>query len=293
MTTILKTDIKELKKLFSGKVRDIYEVSKNQWLLVTTDRISAFDVVFSEGIPMKGAYLNRVANHWFKTVTTIKTHIISYTPELELPFLKNYPGIPERSILVQKMNRLPVECIVRGFLFGSVWDEYQKHSTASGVLLPTGIPLAGEIPEPIFTPSGKAEAGHDINITEKEFFDTVGHEIGTQIKKVSLELYTQARNRMKEKGVILADTKFEFGLDENGSLVLVDEILTPDSSRYWVGSSYSVGKSPESFDKQFVRDYLLSINWNKQPPAPPLPPDIIENTRAKYEQIATIVESLV
>lgn len=292
MTTILETGISELKKLFSGKVRDIYEVSADTWLIVTTDRISAFDVVFSEGIPMKGVYLNRVANHWFKSVSSIKTHILSYTPEKELPFLKNYPGIPERSILAKKMNRLPVECIVRGYLFGSVWSEYQEHGTASGISLPTGIPLAGEIPEPIFTPSGKAEEGHDINITEKEFMDTVGADVGSQIKEASLALYKQARDTMKKAGIILADTKFEFGLDTDGSLVLVDEILTPDSSRYWVGETYQVGKSPESFDKQFVRDYLLSIDWNKQPPAPPLPADIIEKTRQKYEQIADIVESL-
>lgn len=292
MTTILETNITELKKLFSGKVRDIYEVTADQWLIVTTDRISAFDVVFTEGIPMKGVYLNRVANHWFKSVSSIKTHIISYTPVNELPFLKNYPGIPERSILVKKMNRLPAECIVRGYLFGSVWEEYRSKSTAGGVPLPEGIPLAGEIPEPIFTPSGKAEEGHDINITEQEFMDLVGSGIGEQIKQVSLDLYKKARNTMRNAGIILADTKFEFGLDEDGSLVLVDEILTPDSSRYWVGETYQVGKSPDSFDKQFVRDYLLSIEWNKQPPAPPLPPEIIERTRQKYEQIADIVESL-
>ncbi len=290
MQAIVKTEIKELKKLFSGKVRDIYEVSPDRWLIVTTDRISAFDVVFGEGIPQKGVYLNRVANHWFKAIGGIKNHIISYTPEVELPFLKNYPGIAERSILVRKLNRLPVECVVRGYLFGSVWDEYKTHGTAGGQRLPAGIALAGKLPEPIFTPSSKAEEGHDENITMEQFFAVTGKDVGEKIRDASIRIYLDARSRMEKLGILLADTKFEFGLDESGELYLVDEVLTPDSSRYWVGETYEVGKSPESYDKQFVRDYLLDIKWNKQPPAPVLPAQIIEKTRAKYEQIADIVE---
>ncbi len=292
MATITSTDIKELKKLFSGKVRDIYEVKADQWLIVTTDRLSAFDVVFTEGIPLKGVYLNRVANHWFKTIKSIKNHIISYTPEKELPFLKNYPGLAERSILVQKLNRLPVECVVRGYLFGSVWEEYQTKGSAGGIPLPEGIPLAGKLPNPIFTPSTKAEEGHDENINMEELHALIGAENAEKISAAAIELYLMAREKMAEQGIILADTKFEFGLDPKGELFLVDEALTPDSSRYWVGSSYKVGESPESFDKQFVRDYLLSIKWDKQPPAPPLPSDIIEKTRVKYEQIADIIEKV-
>lgn len=292
MQTITTTDIKELKKLFSGKVRDIYEVKADQWLIVTTDRISAFDVVFAEGIPMKGVYLNRIANHWFKTITSIKNHILSYTPEIELPFLKKYPGIAERSILVTKMNRLPIECVVRGYLFGSVWEEYQKKGTAGGIALSKGIALAGKLESPIFTPSTKAEEGHDENIDTEEFLKITGKTIGEKIIASSLSLYTMARDKMEKQGIILADTKFEFGLDAQGEVGLVDEALTPDSSRYWVGSSYRVGDSPESFDKQFVRDYLLSIKWNKNPPAPALPSDIIEKTRSKYEQIADIIEKV-
>lgn len=292
MQTITTTDIKELKKLFSGKVRDMYEVKADQWLIVTTDRISAFDVVFAEGIPLKGVYLNRIANHWFKTITSIKNHIVSYTPEIELPFLKKYPGIAERSILVTKMNRLPIECVVRGYLFGSVWEEYQKKGTAGGIALSKGIALAGKLKSPIFTPSTKAEEGHDENINTEEFLKITGKAIGEKIIASSLSLYTMARDKMEKQGIILADTKFEFGLDAQGEVCLVDEALTPDSSRYWVGSSYRVGESPESFDKQFVRDYLLSIKWNKTPPAPALPSDIIEKTRAKYEQIADIIEKV-
>lgn len=292
MQTITTTDIKELKKLFSGKVRDIYEVKADQWLIVTTDRISAFDVVFAEGIPLKGVYLNRIANHWFKTIKSIKNHIISYTPEIELPFLKKYPGIAERSILVTKMNRLPIECVVRGYLFGSVWEEYQTKGTAGGIKLRKGIALAGKLETPIFTPSTKAEEGHDENINTEEFLKITGKAIGEKIIASSLALYTMARDKMEKQGIILADTKFEFGLNAQGEVCLVDEALTPDSSRYWVGSSYRVGDSPESFDKQFVRDYLLSIKWNKTPPAPALPSDIIEKTRVKYEQIADIIEKV-
>ncbi len=290
MQAITETNVAELKKLFSGKVRDIYEVSRDRWLIVTTDRISAFDVVFGEGIPMKGVYLNRVANHWFRTITGIKNHIVSYTPEVELPFLKKYPGIAERSILVKKLNRLPVECVVRGYVFGSVWDEYRTKGTAGGQRLPSGIELAGILPEPIFTPSSKAEEGHDENITMEQFYGVTGREVGERIRSESLRIYLDARERMAKEGIILADTKFEFGLDETGELYLVDEALTPDSSRYWVGETYEVGKSPESYDKQFVRDYLLEIKWNKQPPAPALPAVIVEKTREKYEQIAEIVE---
>jgi phosphoribosylaminoimidazole-succinocarboxamide synthase len=289
---IVKTDIHELKKLFSGKVRDIYEISEKEWLIVTTDRISAFDVVFQEGILEKGKILNRISNIWFSKMKQIKNHLVSEKPEEKLPFLKNYEGIPERSVLIRKLNRLPIECVVRGYLFGSVYEEYEKNGTAGGNPLPKGLKLAQDLPEPIFTPSTKAEVGHDENINYSEFLNIVGKEVGHQIRDASIELYRKAKEIMKKKGIILADTKFEFGLDEKGELILVDEVLTPDSSRYWEGESYRIGESPKSFDKQFVRDYLIQIKWDKKPPAPPLPSDIIQKTREKYLQIQNIIEGI-
>lgn len=287
---ITQTNIKELKKLFSGKVRDIYEVSPEEWLIVTTDRISAFDVVFNEGIPEKGRILNEVSNIWFSRMNFIKNHIISTHPEEKLPFLKNYDGIPGRAVIVKKVDRLPVECIVRGYLFGSVYDEYKKNGTAGGQKLPAGLSLAEVLPQPIFTPSNKAETGHDENIDYNQFIKITGKETGDRIIQSSLRLYSEARGRMEKIGIILADTKFEFGIDETGELIFVDEALTPDSSRYWEKASYRTGESPKSYDKQFVRDYLNGIAWNKQPPAPPLSDDIILKTQEKYQQILDIIK---
>lgn len=292
LKAITRTDISELKKLFSGKVRDIYEIEADQWLIVTTDRISAFDVVFNEGIPDKGRVLNRISNKWFSHIKSIDNHLISTAPQNELPFLSRYDGVAERSVIVKKLNRLPVECVVRGYLFGSVNDEYKKKGTAGGVALPKGLELASVLPEPIFTPSSKAETGHDENITHDEFFNVVGRETGRLIEEASIRIFKQASGLMAKAGIILADTKFEFGLDEDGNLVLVDEVLTPDSSRYWDSSSYKVGESPASYDKQFVRDYLLDIKWNKTPPPPALPDQVILKTREKYLQILEIIESL-
>lgn len=289
---ILSTDIKELKKLFSGKVRDIYEINPREWLIVTTDRISAFDVVFNEGIPQKGLFLNGISNHWFSILKSIPNHIISSNPVEVLPFLKNYPGVSERSVIVKKLNRLPVECVVRGYLFGSAYDEYQVKQSACGIKLPAGMAQAEKLPQPIFTPASKAETGHDENIDYGTFVRTVGKEVGDAIMDAAIEIYETARDKMSEKGILLADTKFEFGLDEAGKLILVDEVLTPDSSRYWEKESYKVGESPKSYDKQFVRDYLNQIKWNKQPPAPALPQDIIMKTREKYEQIASVIATI-
>lgn len=289
---ITGTDIRELKKLFSGKVRDIYEINPEQWLIVTTDRISAFDVVFREGVPEKGKVLNGISNKWFSQIDSIKNHLVSVTPEKELPFLKNYPGVAERSVIVQKLNRLSVECVVRGYLFGSVYEEYRSKGTAGGVKLPSGLGLAEVLPEPIFTPTTKAEAGHDENIDHETYYKMIGKDIGKQIMDHSIAIYNMARSKMEKKGIILADTKFEFGLDEKGGLVLVDEVLTPDSSRYWEKESYRIGESPKSYDKQFVRDYLNDIKWNKTPPPPALPNDIIEKTAGKYRQIYEIIQSI-
>ena len=293
MKVITTTSIQGLKKLFSGKVRDIYEVTADEWLIVTTDRISAFDVVFGEGIPEKGLILNRISNAWFRSITFLPNHLISIQPEKELPFLKNYEGLAERSVLVRKVNRLPVECVVRGYLFGSVSDEYKKKGTAGGVKLPQGLGLAEKLPQPIFTPSTKAETGHDENIDYDGFIKIVGKETGDKIIQASIKIYEYARDKMEKAGIILADTKFEFGLDKNGNLILVDEVLTPDSSRYWETDGYKIGSSPKSYDKQFVRDYLNDIGWEKKPPAPKLPDAIIEKTGEKYSQILQIIEKIV
>ncbi len=290
--SIITTEIKELKKLFSGKVRDIYEISNDKWLIVTTDRISAFDVVFREGIPGKGIILNRISNFWFSRINFIENHIISTTPEKELPFLTGYEGIPERSVIVRKVNRLPIECVVRGYLFGSVYDEYRIKGTAGGIKLPLGLSLAEILPQPIFTPSTKAETGHDENIGNEEFIKTAGKKYGSRIKQFALEIYKTACKLMEEKGIILSDTKFEFGIDNNNKLILVDEVLTPDSSRYWVKEGYKTGESPKSYDKQFLRDYLNTVIWDKKPPAPVLPDEIIEKTKEKYRQILEIITSL-
>ena len=293
---ITHTEIRELKKLFSGKVRDIYEVKNDQWLIVTTDRISAFDVVFNEGVPEKGKILNGISNKWFSLIGSsnlgLKNHLLSTGPEKELPFLKNYPGVAERSVIVKKMDRLAVECVVRGYLFGSVYEEYKTAGTAGGNKLPKGLGLAEVLPEPIFTPTTKAEAGHDEGIDHETFFKLVGKDLGKEILRRSIDIYTLARDKMAEKGIILADTKFEFGLDDKGGLVLVDEVLTPDSSRYWEKESYRIGESPKSYDKQFVRDYLNDIKWNKTPPPPALPEDIIAKTAGKYRQIYDIIQSI-
>ena len=289
---IINTEIKEIKKIYTGKVRDIYEIESGKWLIVATDRISAYDCVFPNGIPDKGMVLNQISNKWFSVIKSIKNHLISTNPETELPFLKNYPSMNERSVIVKKVNRLPVECVVRGYLFGSVYKAYQETGKVCGIELPSGIPLAGKIETPIFTPATKAETGHDENIGQNEFYNVVGKELGYKIISASVEIFNNARDIMEKFGVILADTKFEFGIDENGELILVDEVLTPDSSRYWDASSYKAGESPKSYDKQFVRDYVSKSGWNKQPPAPELPEDIIEKTRDKYMQILNFVQKI-
>lgn len=289
---IIETNIKELKKVYTGKVRDIYEIEKDKWLIVATDRISAYDCVFPNGIPGKGAVLNQVSNKWFSEIKSISNHLISTTPEKELDFFANYPELLNRSVIVKKVNRLSVECVVRGYLFGSVFKEYQDKGTVCGEPVPAGVPLAGKLDTPLFTPADKAESGHDENITHSQFYDAVGKELGDKIISASIEIFKMARDKIEQFGVILADTKFEFGLDSDGQLILIDEVLTPDSSRYWDASSYQPGESPKSYDKQFVRDYVSSTGWNKQPPAPVIPDDIIAKTQEKYRQILDFVKKI-
>ncbi len=270
-----------IKKLRSGKVREVFDLG-DALLFVATDRISAFDVILPDPIPYKGAVLNQISAFWFKRFETIQNHLVTsnfeeFPKELQ-PFREQLAG---RSMIVKKTKPLPVECVVRGYLAGSGWKEYQESQNVCGIKLPAGLKLASQLPEPIFTPATKAEKGHDENIDMKRCAQILGDEIANRVKKLSLEIYSRGREHAAQKGIIVADTKFEFGTVD-GELLLIDECLTPDSSRFWPKDEYVVGQSPPSFDKQFVRDYLEMLDWNKTPPAPRLPKGIIEKTSAKY-----------
>ncbi|CUS98519.1 phosphoribosylaminoimidazolesuccinocarboxamide synthase [Candidatus Kryptobacter tengchongensis] len=266
-----------------GKVRDVYEAD-GYLLIVATDRISAFDVVLPNPIPYKGYVLNQISVFWFKFLSgVVKTHFITddvnLFPEI---FKKSYEQVVYRSMLVKKAKPLPVECIVRGYISGSAWKEYKKYGSVCGIKLPEGLRESDKLSEPIFTPSTKAETGHDENITFEKVVDLIGGELAEKVRDLSLRIYIEAEEYARKKGIIIADTKFEFGLDENGELILIDEVLTPDSSRFWPLSEYEPGKPQPSFDKQYVRDYLESINWDKKPPAPELPEEVIKKTSDKY-----------
>ncbi len=281
---VLQTALKGIKKVGSGKVRDIYQVGEHL-LIIATDRLSAFDVVLPDGIPDKGKVLNLLSVFWFERFRrVIANHLITANVE-QFPFeLTPYRDLLQnRAMLVRQARPLPVECVVRGYLAGSGWQEYQKTGAVCGIKLPPGLKQAERLPEPIFTPSTKAMTGHDENITEEEMARLVGEKITRKVRRISIEMYTKASEYSQERGIIIADTKFEFGLIEE-ELVLIDEILTPDSSRFWSVKDYQVGISPPSFDKQFVRDYLNATGWNRQPPAPHLPPEIIAGTAARYRE---------
>jgi phosphoribosylaminoimidazole-succinocarboxamide synthase len=283
--SIQKTDFKNLNLIGRGKVRDIYSV-KNYLLIVTTDRISAFDVIMPNPVPGKGIILNRLSAFWFeKMKDIIGNHIVSVNPaeypEECAPYRKDLEG---RSMLVKKASPLPVECIVRGYLSGSGWKDYQHNKTVSGIKLPDGLKESSKLPEPIFTPTTKAPEGdHDSPINRKEMEDIIGAEITDKVIKISMTVYQRAAEIALKAGIIIADTKMEFGLIGK-ELILIDELLTPDSSRFWPADDYQEGRAQKSFDKQFLRDYLLSIKWNQNPPAPELPPEIIENTKKIYEE---------
>ncbi len=282
---IKTTELKELKLAKRGKVRDIYEIEEN-YLIVSTDRLSAFDVILQEGIPLKGKILTSISEFWFNfTKDIIPNHLITTKVEEFPEVCKTYKDILEgRTMLVKKAELIPLECIVRGYITGSGLKEYKKNGTVCGIKLPEGLVESEKLPEPIFTPSTKAEIGeHDENITPEQAKNIVGADIYNKIEKVSLEIYEKAYNYAYSKGIILADTKMEFGI-YNGEVILIDELLTPDSSRFWVKDLYEKGKSQPSFDKQYVRDYLSSINFNYKPPAPNLPEDVIYNTTKKYEE---------
>jgi phosphoribosylaminoimidazole-succinocarboxamide synthase len=270
-------------KLRSGKVREVFDLGETL-LFVATDRLSAFDVILPDPIPQKGAVLNQISAFWFRRFTFVKNHLVTDDTEkfpTELTHFRDQ--LRGRSMIVRKTKPLPVECVVRGYLAGSGWKEYQQSGSVSGVALPKGLQLASQLPEPIFTPSTKADAGHDENIDWEKCCATLGRDIAERVKDFSLKIYEAGRQHAAERGIIVADTKFEFGMlgDE---LLLIDECLTPDSSRFWPADQYVVGQSPPSFDKQFVRDYLETLDWNKTSPGPRLPAEIIEKTAAKYRE---------
>ena len=270
-----------IKKLRSGKVREVFDLGE-RLLFIATDRISAFDVILPDPIPHKGAVLNQISAFWFKRFDEIQNHLVTADfekfPKNLQPFREQLAG---RSMIIKKTKPLPVECVVRGYLAGSSWKEYQQSQSVCGIKLPAGLKLASQLPEPIFTPATKAEEGHDENIDMKRCAHIIGEELADRVKALSLEIYSRGRDHAAQRGIIVADTKFEFGTVD-GDLLLIDECLTPDSSRFWPKDQYAVGQSPPSFDKQFVRDYLETLDWDKTPPAPRFPKDVVEKTSAKY-----------
>jgi phosphoribosylaminoimidazole-succinocarboxamide synthase len=274
-------DLPGIKKLRSGKVREVFDLG-DTLLFVATDRISAFDVILPDPIPKKGAVLNQLSAFWFNRFGKIDNHFIAsnfdYFPKQLRPFREQLAG---RSMLVKKTEPLAVECVVRGYLAGSGWKEYQQSQTVCGIELPAGLKQASKLSEPIFTPATKADTGHDENIDMKRCAAILGEEIAQRVKELSLQIYSAGRDHAERKGIIVADTKFEFGTID-GQLLLIDEVLTPDSSRFWPADQYAEGQSPPSFDKQFVRDYLETLDWNKTAPGPRLPGDVIARTAAKY-----------
>jgi len=289
-SVLVKTDL-PLPLFIRGKVRDTYDLGSHL-LIIATDRISAFDSVLPSGIPNKGFVLNQLSIFWFRqTAELVPNHLVEAVEDVNcldtyIPPANRFPYpayLAGRSMVVKKVKRIPVECVVRGYLAGSGWAEYQQHGTVAGVPLPKGLRESEELPEPLFTPTTKAETGHDLPLTMDEIRKLVGEEIAEKIKEKSLAIYNYAREYAWKRGIIIADTKMEFGLDD-GKLILIDELLTPDSSRIWDVSLYKVGQSQPSYDKQPLRDWLVESGWNKEPPAPELPPEVVEATARRYEQ---------
>lgn len=287
---VLNTKLEGLKTFKTGKVRDVYDLN-DKLLIVATDRISCFDVVLPNGIPDKGKILTQVALFWFDFFKDIvPNHLITADFEKIKSYVESVEGKKEyldgRMMLVKKAKALPVECVVRGYLAGSGWKEYKSKGTICGIKLPDGLKESDKLPEPIFTPATKAESGHDENITAEKSKEIVGEEVFEKIKSISINLYKKAAEYALGKGIIISDTKFEFG-DDNGNIILIDEILTPDSSRFWPKDDYEPGRSQVAFDKQFVRDYLETLDWDKTPPGPNLPNEIIDKTRSRYIEALT------
>jgi phosphoribosylaminoimidazole-succinocarboxamide synthase len=281
---LFESSIGSLPRLARGKVRDIYAVGDDKMLIVASDRLSAFDVVLPDPIPDKGRVLNEMANFWFdKLGHIVPNQLTGIAPESVVQ-KEEQEQVRGRSIVVKKLKPLPIEAVVRGYITGSGWKDYQKTGKICGIELPKGLRQAQKLPEPIFTPATKATDGHDENISFERAASLVGRGLAQQVRDVSLRLYKEASDYAETRGILIADTKFEFGLDDGNRLVLIDEVLTADSSRFWPADSYRVGISPPSFDKQYVRDYLETLDWDKTPPGPHLPPDVIERTAAKYRE---------
>ena len=289
MSSHIRIDL-SLPLLHQGKVRDIYDIDSQYMLIVATDRLSAFDVIFEQPIASKGKILTEIANFWFdKTKHIVQNHLTKIKLE-EVLTAKEAETLSGRAIVVKKLKPLPVEAVVRGYLIGSGWKEYQESQSVCGIALPDNLRLAEQLKKPIFTPSSKAAVGeHDANISFEEVEDLIGTDLAKEMKEVSLEIYRFASKLAIEKGIIIADTKFEFGLDSNDQLTLMDEVLTPDSSRFWSLSDYAPGVSPKSFDKQIIRDYLETLDWNKAPPAPEIPQKIMRQAANKYMDIQSIL----
>ncbi len=284
--TLYRSHIKSLPLIANGKVRDIYSIDDQYMLIVTSDRLSAFDVILPDPIPGKGRILTEVSNFWFERCENIiPNHLTDIAVKDVIKESDQLEILEPRSIVVRKLKALPVEAVIRGYLIGSGWKDYQASGSVCGISLPTGLEQAEKLPEAIFTPATKADVGdHDENIDFSKTIELIGQDLAEQVRDVSLKIYNQAAEYALERNIIIADTKFEFGIDENNQLVLIDEVLTPDSSRFWPVESYKVGTSPPSFDKQYIRDYLETLDWDKTAPGPSLPDDVIKNTAAKYEE---------
>jgi phosphoribosylaminoimidazole-succinocarboxamide synthase len=284
--TLFRSNLEGLERIHEGKVRDIYAVDEKHMLIVTTDRLSAFDVVLPDPIPDKGRVLTQISNFWFgRTGAIVRNHLsdIQVSDVVKRP--EELALVKDRAVVVRRLKALPLEAVVRGYLIGSGWKDYQKSGEVCGIALPAGLKLASRLPEPIFTPATKAPAGeHDENVGFDEVVARIGKSLATKVRETALRLYRFAADHALERGIIIADTKFEFGTNARGQLVLIDEAVTPDSSRFWPVASYQPGASPPSFDKQYVRDYLETLNWNKKPPGPRLPPDVIAKTSEKYRE---------
>src|SRR5579863_1812633 len=282
-SVVLRTDFPELELHASGKVRDVYRLGSEQLLFVATDRISAFDYVLATGIPHKGRVLTQISLFWFDfLLEVVPNHLVTADVEQYPANLRTHAGqLRGRSMLVMRAEMVPVECVVRGYISGSAWKEYKATGKVCGIDLPKGLKESDKLPEPIFTPSTKATTGHDENISFEEMVRVVGRERSEKLKDVTLKIYTKAADYARTRGIIIADTKFEFGITSKG-ITLADEVLTPDSSRFWPADKYQPGRAQDSYDKQYVRDYLEEIRWNKQPPAPALPPEVARKTSEKY-----------
>jgi len=280
-----ESSITSLPRLGRGKVRDIYAVGDDKMLIVASDRLSAFDVILPDPIPEKGRVLNAMANFWFgKLGHIVPNQLTGVDPESVVQGAEEKAQVKGRSVVVKKLKPLPIEAVVRGYIIGSGWKDYQKTGKVCGIELPKGLQQAQKLPQPIFTPATKAASGHDENISFEEVVRLIGKDLAQKVRDISIRLYQEASDYAATKGIIIADTKFEFGTDAKGNLVLIDEVLTADSSRFWPADSYKVGISPPSFDKQYVRDYLETLNWDKSPPAPKLPPEVIAKTSQKYRE---------